>query len=65
MIRRVGLIMGDNFQQVPFAYKIYAQKGAKGSGRAKAFREAFSIDVDIDFLGVWFVLRFSCSGEGC
>jgi uncharacterized protein (DUF2235 family) len=63
MIRRVGLLTADNFQQVPFAYKIYSQKGKKGSKLSKDFRETFSVEVDIDFLGVWFVLCFPCSGE--
>ena len=63
MIRRVGLLTADNFQQVPFAYELYAKKG--GSGRCKAFMDAFSVNVEIEFLGVWFVLCFpyACPGE--
>jgi uncharacterized protein (DUF2235 family) len=63
MIRRVGLLTADNFEQIPFAYEIYAQRGEDGKKRAKAFREAFSRNVEVEFVGVWFVLCFPCSGE--
>jgi len=53
MIHKVGLLPADNHQQVPFAYKMYAQADDFGWEQSTAFKLAFSIDVDIEFLGVW------------
>ncbi|KAL0562898.1 hypothetical protein V5O48_019180, partial [Marasmius crinis-equi] len=49
MIHKVGLLPRCNHQQVPFAYEIYS-RGEKQSG---AFKQAFSIDADIELLGLW------------
>ncbi|KAF9464083.1 hypothetical protein BDZ94DRAFT_1257527 [Collybia nuda] len=53
MIHKVGLLPADNFQQVPFAYKMYTRADDIGWEQSNAFKAAFSIDVDIEFLGVW------------
>ncbi|KAF9022154.1 hypothetical protein BDZ89DRAFT_1137517 [Hymenopellis radicata] len=53
MIHKVGLLPRCNFQQVPFAYKMYARDDAKGWAQSVEFKAAFSIDVKIEFLGVW------------
>ncbi|KAK7464107.1 hypothetical protein VKT23_006271 [Stygiomarasmius scandens] len=53
MIHKVGLLPRYNHQQVPFAYKMYSREDEQGWKQASAFKKAFSIDVDIEFLGVW------------
>ncbi|TFK26835.1 hypothetical protein FA15DRAFT_754691 [Coprinopsis marcescibilis] len=53
MIHKVGLLPTCNHQQVPFAYKMYTKPDAWGWKQSNAFKKAFSIDVDIEFLGVW------------
>ncbi|KAF8074124.1 hypothetical protein FPV67DRAFT_1480849 [Lyophyllum atratum] len=53
MIHKVGLLPADNHQQVPFAYKMYTRADDVGWEQSNAFKAAFSVDVDIEFLGVW------------
>ncbi|KIY43685.1 hypothetical protein FISHEDRAFT_53643 [Fistulina hepatica ATCC 64428] len=53
MIHKVGLIPSDNFQQVPFAYKMYTRTDDVGWRQSRAFKNAFSRNVTIDFVGVW------------
>ncbi|KAJ3746884.1 hypothetical protein EV360DRAFT_1697, partial [Lentinula raphanica] len=53
MLHKVGLLPKDNFQQVPFAYKMYTRVDKIGWEQSNAFKEAFCRDVTIHFLGVW------------
>jgi uncharacterized protein (DUF2235 family) len=53
MIHKVGLLPKCNHQQVPFAYKMYSRNDETGWRQSAAFKRAFSIDVDIDLIGVW------------
>ncbi|KAF7358977.1 DUF2235 domain-containing protein [Mycena sanguinolenta] len=53
MIHKVGLLPADNHQQIPFAYKMYTNNTEVGWDQSNAFKKAFSIDVDIEFVGVW------------
>ncbi|KAJ3983508.1 hypothetical protein F5890DRAFT_1522779 [Lentinula detonsa] len=53
MLHKVGLLSKDNFQQVPFAYKMYTRVDKTGWEQSNAFKEAFCRDVTIHFLGVW------------
>lgn len=53
MLHKVGLLPACNHQQVPFAYKMYKSPDAYGWKQSNEFKKAFSIDVDIEFLGVW------------
>ncbi|KAH7886401.1 hypothetical protein F5I97DRAFT_1267285 [Phlebopus sp. FC_14] len=53
MIHKVGLLPRCNYQQVPFAYKMYSQDDETGWRQSTAFKKAFSINVDIEFVGVW------------
>ncbi|KAF5387220.1 hypothetical protein D9757_006835 [Collybiopsis confluens] len=53
MIHKVGLLPRHNHQQVPFAYKMYSREDETGWRLSSAFKQAFSIDVDIEFLGLW------------
>ncbi|CAA7270707.1 unnamed protein product [Cyclocybe aegerita] len=53
MIHKVGLLPTCNHQQVPFAYKMYTRTDDIGWKQSNAFKKAFSIDVNIEFLGVW------------
>ncbi|GJJ13726.1 hypothetical protein Clacol_007982 [Clathrus columnatus] len=40
--------------KVPFAYKMFTRTDAIGWAQSTAFKKAFSMDVDIEFLGVWY-----------
>ncbi|SJK99185.1 uncharacterized protein ARMOST_02475 [Armillaria ostoyae] len=53
MLHKVGLLPPDNRQQVPFAYKMYTRTDEIGWCQSTAFKEAFCIDVPIEFVGVW------------
>lgn len=54
-LSQVGLLPSDNREQVPFAYKMYTQDDAFGWEQSSAFKKTFSIDVNVEFLGVWSV----------
>ncbi|KAF9445122.1 hypothetical protein P691DRAFT_676292 [Macrolepiota fuliginosa MF-IS2] len=53
MIHKVGLLPACNYQQVPFAYKMYTRADQVGWKQSNAFKAAFSTHVNIAFLGVW------------
>ncbi|KAG7095585.1 hypothetical protein E1B28_006316 [Marasmius oreades] len=53
MIHKVGLLPAGNWQQVPFAYKMYTRTDQLGWEQSNAFKKAFSVNVTIDFVGVW------------
>lgn len=53
MINKVGLLPVGNLQQVPFAYQMYTDVSSDGWKQSNAFKGTFSLDVVIDFVGVW------------
>ncbi|KZP04649.1 hypothetical protein FIBSPDRAFT_391183 [Athelia psychrophila] len=53
MIHKIGLLPPCNHQQVPFAYRMYKQDDEQGWRQSNAFKKTFSIDVDIEMVGVW------------
>jgi uncharacterized protein (DUF2235 family) len=53
MIQKVGLLFKDDFQQVPFAYKMYKRADHVGWEQSTEFKKAFSMDVNIKFVGFW------------
>ncbi|KAG2353991.1 hypothetical protein BDR07DRAFT_1342129 [Suillus spraguei] len=53
MIYKVGLLPRCNHQQVPFAYHMYSCDDPEGWKQSNAFKKAFSINVNIEFVGVW------------
>ncbi|KAG6864127.1 hypothetical protein C0991_012247 [Blastosporella zonata] len=53
MIHKVGLLPACNHQQVPFAYKMFKRVDEVGWQQSNAFKKAFSVDVPIEFIGVW------------
>ncbi|KAI0675761.1 hypothetical protein C8Q78DRAFT_347430 [Trametes maxima] len=53
MLHKVGLLPADNHQQVSFAYKMYSRTDDLGWKQSTVFKKAFSVDVNIDFIGVW------------
>ena len=59
MLYKVGLLPPGNFQQVPFAYKMYMRVDKYGWDQSHEFKSAFSTDVSIEFIGVWYVSSFS------
>jgi uncharacterized protein (DUF2235 family) len=59
MLHKIGLLPPDNFEQVPFAYKMYLRTDKIGWEQSNEFKKAFSIHVDIDFIGVWYVTASS------
>lgn len=59
MLYKVGLLPPGNFQQVPFAYKMYTRTDKSGWDQSNEFKSTFSMDVPIEFIGVWYVPAFS------
>jgi len=55
MLHKVGLLPPSNFQQVPFAYKMYTRTDEIGWRQSNLFRKTFSREVAIEFIGVWCV----------
>ncbi|KAI0003871.1 hypothetical protein BJV74DRAFT_812169 [Russula compacta] len=53
MIQKVGLLPTGNHQQIPFAYKMFSRDDDVGWSQSTAFKKAFSVDVEIEFVGVW------------
>ena len=53
MIHKVGLLPACNHQQIPFAYKMFSRTTEVGWAQSTLFKKAFSMDVDIEFIGVW------------
>ncbi|KIY71582.1 hypothetical protein CYLTODRAFT_487175 [Cylindrobasidium torrendii FP15055 ss-10] len=43
----------DNWQQVPFAYKLYTEVDKAGWEQSTDFKHSFCVEVDIEFVGVW------------
>lgn len=56
MLHKVGLLPAGNYQQVPFAYKMYARDDYVGWEQSTEFKKAFAVDVPIEFIGVWCVI---------
>ena len=52
------MLPAGNHQQVPFAYKMYIRDNDEGREQSTKFKKAFSIDVEIEFLGVWYTPFF-------
>jgi len=57
MLQKVGLLPPCNFEQLPFAYSMYARSDQAGLDLSSHFKRTFSIDVRIKFLGVWYVVQ--------
>lgn len=55
MLQKVGLLPPCNKEQLPFAYSMYARDDREGLRLSMQFKRTFSVDVKIDFLGVWYV----------
>jgi len=53
MIHKVGLLPRCNIEQLPFAYEMYTRDDEKGRILSADFKETFSADVKIKFVGVW------------
>ena len=53
MIKKVGLLPADNHEQIPFAYRMWTLTDAAGLELANEFKKAFSVEVEIEFIGVW------------
>ncbi|KAI0288164.1 hypothetical protein B0F90DRAFT_1812849 [Multifurca ochricompacta] len=52
MIHKVGLLPAGNHRQIPFAYKISLVM-TTSLDQSTRFKKCLSIDVEIDFIGVW------------
>ena len=53
MVQKVGLLPVYNTQQIPFAWAMYTRDDEGGLKSSVDFKKTFSIDVAIDFVGVW------------
>ena len=54
MLQKVGLLPACNFQQLPFAYLMYTREDDDALRLCRDFKFTYSIDVKIEFLGVWY-----------
>jgi hypothetical protein len=50
----VGLLPAGDRQQIPFVYKMFSRDDPTGWKESTAFKKAFSMDVKIEFVGVWY-----------
>ena len=57
MVHKVGLLPQCNIEQLPFAYAMYESRNEKDLKMSRRFKRTFSIDVRIEFLGVWYVTQ--------
>ena len=57
MLQKVGLLPPWNREQLPFAYDMYAKDDEEGCRLSQEFKQTFSADVRIRFLGVWYVTQ--------
>ncbi|KAH8120082.1 hypothetical protein DFH11DRAFT_1558243 [Phellopilus nigrolimitatus] len=53
MVQKVGLLPTYNHAQVPFAWAMYIREDKDGLNNSVLFKKTFSVDVAIDFVGVW------------
>jgi len=54
MIRNVGLLLPENAHRIGDAYALYRQRdGSADTDEARAFRDRYSREIKIKFLGVW------------
>ena len=53
MLQKVGLLPTHNYQQIRPAYKLYSRTDARGQMESAVFKKMFSIDVAIEFMGIW------------
>ncbi|KAF4611584.1 hypothetical protein D9613_004536 [Agrocybe pediades] len=49
----VGLLAKDNQEQIAFAYRMFSRGDWEGIIQCREFKKTFSIDVHIDFIGLW------------
>ncbi|KAJ2923950.1 hypothetical protein H1R20_g13152, partial [Candolleomyces eurysporus] len=50
---KAGLLPRGNQAQVPFAYKLYKREDKEGIELCAGFKQTYSQDVKIEFMGVW------------
>ncbi|EPQ57274.1 hypothetical protein GLOTRDRAFT_73944 [Gloeophyllum trabeum ATCC 11539] len=53
MLRKIGLLSKGNCEHLPFAYTMYKRDDPSSEIMSSMFKQTFSIDVKIDFVGVW------------
>lgn len=53
MLNKVGLLPKSNVEQICFAYDAYKQTGVQADALAAGFKQTFSRDVKVEFVGVW------------
>ncbi|KAF9460648.1 hypothetical protein BDZ94DRAFT_888541 [Collybia nuda] len=53
MIHKVGLLPPSNIRHIEYAYRAFLKTDHAGWAMAREFKDSFSIDVDIEFVGIW------------
>jgi len=53
MVHKIGILPAYNFQQVPFAYKMFTRDDEIGYAQSAQFKKTFSVEATIEFVGVW------------
>ena len=57
---QVGLLPAGHRQQISSAYKMYARNDDMGWQESTGFKRTFSINVQIEFVGVWYTRVPTC-----
>ena len=57
MLQKVGLLSPPNPEMLPNAYFTYERDDDAGRNFSSKFKQTFSVEVKIKFLGVWYVTR--------
>ncbi|KAG7088031.1 hypothetical protein E1B28_012067 [Marasmius oreades] len=53
MLFKIGLLPRDNYEQIPFAYKLYKRTDKEGVELAAGFKDTYCTTVTVEFIGVW------------
>ncbi|KDQ18883.1 hypothetical protein BOTBODRAFT_153759 [Botryobasidium botryosum FD-172 SS1] len=53
MLHKVGLLPPSMTEQVPFAYKMFADSSKKNEELARDFKQTFGRNITVHFVGVW------------
>ncbi|KAG0703790.1 hypothetical protein DFH29DRAFT_915099 [Suillus ampliporus] len=53
MLNKVGLLPKSNLEQICFAYEAYKHTGTQADALAAGFKQTFSREVKVEFVGVW------------
>jgi len=57
MLQKVELLPAWNPEQLPLVYAVYLKDDHDGQQLSAQFKQTFCLDVEIKFLGIWYIVR--------